>query len=119
MTVQQNPLHTVTFLLRPKKIYSFSSPRMILLPFWPSQMFSYLSNFTRTLTPKIIYAKFHMFYATEVVGHVNYILNANGLVELGFISNIFPKSDSGHYQFPYITMINYTKIIKIPPPPHF
>jgi len=43
-----------------------------------------------------------MFYATEVVGHV----------ELGFIWNIFPNSDSGHYQFTYIVMINCTKIIK-------
>jgi len=66
----------------------------------------------RSLTPKIIYAKLHMFYATNVVGHVNYILNTNGLVELGFIRNIFPNSDSGHYQFPYIIMINYTKIMK-------
>jgi len=31
-----------------------------------------------------------MFYVTEVLGHVDYILNTNGLVELGFIQNIFP-----------------------------
>jgi len=51
-----------------------------------------------------------MFYVTEVVGHVNYIFNTNGLVELllGFIQNIFPNSDSGHYQFPYIIK-NYQK----------
>jgi len=41
-----------------------------------------------TLTPKIIYAKLYMLYATEEVGHVDYILNTNNLVELVFFQNI-------------------------------
>jgi len=53
-----------------------------------------------------------MFYVTEVLGHVDYILNTNGLVELGFIKNIFPTLDSGHYEIPYIITINNTQIIK-------
>jgi len=49
------------------------------------------------------------FYATEVTGHVNCILNINGL---GFIPELFPQVWQWPLSFPYIMMINYTKIIK-------